>query len=366
MDTSVDQQTLRRITRTGLTAHDPDRASPGYTLYTPLHGPGTMHLIDPDGNDVHRWELPFRPGLYGYLLPNGNLFYLGKTDDESSPTRFPLWRWWKGGILLEVDWDGRIVWEHRDEDQHHDARRTPSGGAIYLAVEPVPDVVAANVRGGVAGSGGGGMWADVVVEVDAAGRRIWEWHAFEHLDIDTDIITFNDHRDEWTHGNTVVPLEDDRVLVSFRNISTVAVIDKKTGDFVWKLGYGLLSQQHDPSLLTGGNVLVFDNGATRRDIPLPFSRVIEISPETKQIVWEYRDRPFYNFFSAFISGAQRLPNGNTLITEGQSGRMFQVMSDGEVVWEYINPHFHTGHFGGPENTVFRSRHYLPEEIPALR
>ncbi len=273
---------------------------------------------------------------------------------------------WKGGILLEVDWHGKIVWEHYDKNHHHDARRTSSGGAIYLALEPVPDDLAVKVKGGIPGSGADGMWADAIIEVDASGRRIWEWHAFEHLDPETDIITSNDARDEWSHGNTVVPLEHDRVLVSFRNISTVGIIDKKTGDFTWKLGSNVLSQQHDPNELSNGNILIFDNGSYRPNVALPFSRVIEIDPKTQEIAWEYSDTPPYNFFSPYISGARRLPNGNTLITEGQFGRMFQVTKSGEVVWEYTNPYFDQRPTGGLVNSVFRATHYLLEEIPALR
>jgi outer membrane protein assembly factor BamB len=210
------------------------------------------------------------------------------------------------------------------------------------------------------------MWADVIVEVDAEGHRVWEWHAFEHLDFETDVITFNDLRVEWSHGNTVVPLADDRVMVSFRHISTVGIIDKKSGDFVWKLGYDVLAQQHDPSMLLNGNVLIFDNGAHRKNLTRPFSRVIEVDPKTNEVVWEYRDAPTYNFFSYYISGARRLPNGNTLITEGAFGRMFQVTPDGKVVWEYINPHFHPDPDGVLEYTVFRANHYQVHEIPALR
>ena len=103
---------------------------------------------------------------------------------------------------MEVDWDGNKIWEHRDQDHHHDARRTESDGAIYLTVERVPDALAAQVKGGNRVTGENGMWADVIVEVDASGEPIWEWHAAEHLDPERDIITFNDSRDEWSHGNT--------------------------------------------------------------------------------------------------------------------------------------------------------------------
>ena len=90
-----------------------------------------------------------------------------------------------------------------------------------------------------------------------------------------------------------------------------------------------------------------------------------MDPNTNAIVWEYIDNPAYNFFSSYISGARRLPNGNTLITEGQSGRMFQVTTEGEVVWEFINPQFHVDVEGQPVNRVFRATHYLKEDIPWL-
>ena len=329
-----------------------------------MHGSGQVYLIDLHGVEVHQWDLPHPPGLYGYLLPNGNLFYGGKVTDETWE-RFPAWKIFKGGVLLEVDWDSKVLWEHHDQDHHHDARRTPSGGAIYLTVEPIPSDVAAKVKGGVAGTDEHGMWADIIVEVDAAGNRVWEWRALQHLDFQQDVVTFNDLRDEWSHGNTVVPLPDDRVMVSFRNLSTVGIIDKKSGDWAWKLGYETLAQQQDPSMLPNGNVLIYDNGSHRQHNPMPSSRVIEVDPSTNEIVWEYRDTPNYNFFRPYISGARRLANGNTLITEGMFGRMFQVTPDGDVVWEYVNPRFHTSPRGEEVNQVFRATHLTAQEIPAL-
>ena len=352
------------MARTGLTASDDEKACPGYLLYSPMSGDGETLLLDTKGEVVHRWDLPYPPGLYGYLLPNGNLFYGGKIRDDTWE-RFPAWKRFKGGVMLEADWDGNIRWEHWDRDHHHDARRTPSGGAIYLTVEPVPDDLAGRVKGGVPGTDQEGMWADVVVEVDASGQRIWEWRALDHLDFETDQVTFNDLRDEWSHGNTVALLPDGNVMVSFRNISTVAIIEKASGRFLWKLGYDVLSQQHDPSLLPNGNVLIFDNGSHRRNLALPFSRVIEVDPSTNEIDWEYQDSPPYNFFSPYISGARRLPNGNTLITEGMFGRMFQVTPEGEVVWEYTNPHFYIDVEGMLVNRVFRASHYQANEIPRL-
>ena len=366
MTNTIDSQTRRRIARTGLTAHDPAQASPGYTLYAPLSGNGEVYLLDANGEVAHQWQMPYPPGLYGYLLPNGNLFYGGKVRDDGGWDLFEAMKRFKGGIMLEADWDGNILWKHRDPYHHHDARRTESGGCLYMTVERMDDAQAAKIRGGQPGTDAGGMYADVLVEVDADGNRIWEWHAAEHLDPDRHVITFNDLRDEWSHGNTVVPLPDNRVMFSFRNISTVGIIDKASGNIEWQIGDDTLAQQHDPSLLDNGNVLIYDNGSHSRHNPLPASRVIEIDPATNEIVWEYRDNPPFNFFSAYISGARRLPNGNTIITEGQPGRIFQVTPAGEVVWEYINPHFAANEQGYVVNSVFRSSHYLTEQIPQLR
>ena len=361
---AIDQQTRRRTSKTGLTALDRTRACPGYTLYAPMSGPGDVYLLNLDGEEVHHWSMPDPPGLYGYLLPNGNLFYGGKLKDDMWD-RFQSWKRFKGGVMMEVDWDGNVLWEHRDKDHHHDARRTSAGGAIYLTVELMAPEVAAKVKGGNPLTGENGMWADVIVEVDALGNRVWEWHSIDHLDFERDPITFNDSRDEWSHGNTVSEVSDNRVMFSFRNISTVGMIDKANGEIVWRLGGEALAQQHDPSELANGNILIYDNGSHSPHHPLPFSRVIEVNPATNQIVWEYFDTPAYNFFSPYISGARRLPNGNTLITEGMFGRMFQVAPNGDVVWEYINPHFYEDVENAVVNRVFRATHYLPEEISRI-
>jgi hypothetical protein len=102
--TTVDQQKTRRA-RTGLIAHDPALAQPGYTLFAPMYGDGTVYLVDMEGNVAHRWQMPHRPGLYGYLLDSGHLFYGGKIMEDLE--RFEAWPRFKGGAVLEADWQGR-------------------------------------------------------------------------------------------------------------------------------------------------------------------------------------------------------------------------------------------------------------------
>jgi Arylsulfotransferase (ASST) len=362
-DTTVDQQRVRR-TRTGLIASDPERAFPGFTLFTPMFGDGTAYLVDLRGEVQHTWRLPYPPGLHGYLLDNGHLFYGGKIHDGRP--RFDAWERFKSGAVLEADWNGKILWEVRHPDHHHDARKLANGNVILLCLGPLPDALRSRIKGGLPGTEADGtIYADYLVEMTTDGDVLWEWRSWEHPE--TEIITAQDRREEWTHGNTVAELPGGNLVVGFRNISTVVIIERSSGKIVWKLGSPPLAQQHDPRPLPSGNLTIFDNGTHRRDHPAPYSRVIEVDPRTGAIVWEYRDQSLFDFFSPYISGAQRLPNGNTLICEGCDGRIFEVTPDGLVVWEYVNPHFAMAE-GRPglNNWVFRAFRYSPDEIARAR
>jgi outer membrane protein assembly factor BamB len=232
----------------------------------------------------------------------------------------------------------------------------------------LPAAIARNIGGGQAGTEAAGViYADYLVEMTTGGQVVWEWRSWEHLDPAAHPITPQDRRAEWTHGNTVAETADGHIVVSFRNISTVVMIDRATGKIVWTLGAPPLAQQHDPRPLPSGNLLIFDNGTHRRDHPATFSRVLEVDPRTSGIVWEYRDPSLFEFFSPYISGAQRLANGNTLVCEGCHGRIFEVTPDREIVWEYVSPHFFQER-GAPglNNWVFRAFRYSLEEIESAR
>lgn len=150
------------------------------------------------------------------------------------------------------------------------------------------------------------------------------------------------------------------VLTSFLRQHKIAIIDKQTKEIKWIWGGdGKLGHQHDPNMLANGNILVFDNGTHRLYNMVNFSRVLEINPKNGEIVWEYKDETTLHFHSSFISGAQRLPNGNTLICEGGMGRFFEVTPDKEVVWEYIYPfrNEEMSEFMGLNNSIFRAYRY---------
>ena len=359
--TSVDQQKIRR-TRTGLIVHDPALAQPGYTLFTPMYGDGTVYLIDMAGEVVHRWQMPYRPGLYAHFLDNGHLFYGGKVMEDLD--RFEAWPRFKAGAALEVDWQGRVVWELRHPDHHHDARKLRNGNVLLLCLAPLSEAIARRVKGGLPGTEANGViYADYLLEMTTSGEIVWQWYSWEHMEPERYPMTAQDMRHEWTHGNTVAETADGNILVSFRNISTVVMIERASGNIVWQIGGPPLAQQHDPRPLPNGNILIFDNGTHRHDNPVTFSRVIEVDPRTSEIVWRYTDQSIFEFFSPYISGAQRLANGNTLICEGCHGRLFEVTHEGETVWEYVSPHFfqEPGRVG-LNNWVFRAFRYTEEEI----
>ena len=246
--------------------------------------------------------------------------------------------------MLEADWNGRVLWEVRHPDHHHDGIRLRNGNVPLLCLSSLPQDLVPKIRGGMPGTEHEGeMYADYLVEMTTDGRVVWEWRTWEHLDPETDRITaIQERREEWTHGNGIAELPNGNIVVSFRTISTVIIIERKTGQIIWKLGAPPLCGQHAPAPLPNGNLLLFDNGPHRLDHPLPFSRVIEIEPATKEIVWKYQEERVSDFFSPRISNAQRLPNGNTLICEGIFGRAFEVTTDGELVWEFVNPYFNEG------------------------
>ena len=361
---AVEQNKIKRA-GTGLRAVDHERAFPGFTLFAPMSGAGNVYLIDLDGKVTHTWQMPYAPGNYGYLTDRGTLFYNGKTGDDSG--RFISRQPWKGGAVLEADWNGRVLWEVRHPDHHHDGIRLRNGNVLLLCLARLPKNLVAKVRGGMSGTEHNGeMYADYLVEMTTEGGVIWEWRSWEHLDPETDCITaVQERREEWAHGNGLAELPNGDIVVSFRTISTVIIIVRETGKIIWKLGAPPLCGQHAPTPLPNGNLLIFDNGPHRLDHPMPFSRVIEVERSTMKIVWEYREKRESDFFSPRISNAQRLLNGNTLVCEGDFGRLFEITADGELVWEYVNPYF-----GRPPNAqnnrVFRAYRYSAEEIARAR
>jgi hypothetical protein len=142
------------------------------------------------------------------------------------------------------------------------------------------------------------------------------------------------------HANSLTILDRDiegvckkgDILICVRELDTIVILSQQSEKMIWEWGSGELDKPHHATLLDNGNILLFDNGLSRG-----FSRVIEVNPLSRKIEWEYKAQPPEMFFSATRGACQRLPNDNTLITESNNGRVFEVTKKGETVWEFYMP-----------------------------
>src|SRR5262249_57293378 len=118
----------------------------------------------------------------------GTLFDNGKSSEDSK--RFISGKPGKGGAALEVDWNGRVLWEVKQADHHHDGIRLRNGNVLLICLTQLPQDLVPKIKGGMSGTEHNGeMYADYLVEMTTDGKMVWEWRAWEHLDPETDCIT---------------------------------------------------------------------------------------------------------------------------------------------------------------------------------
>jgi hypothetical protein len=352
--------------------------SPGYTLIAPYNRvvnansqfKGKVYLLDLAGNPIHTWITDKQP-LYSQLRKNGNLLVVM----EAPKYNHPLPPGGNTGTIQELDWNSKVVWEYKNEMMHHDFVDLPNGNILLSLWEKTSPEIASQIKGGVAGTTlNGSIFSDNLVEINKKGEIVWSWHSSEHLDPNLDILGQDMPEFAWTYTNGLGytprnPIDGtEAFIVSMRSLNEVLIVRKNDGQIIWRSPQQMLNTQHDPSFLANGNILVFDNGFARQPNPFPSygSRVVEINPRTNKIVWQFDggngviDK--VRFFAPIVGGAERLPNGNTLITDGPKGHIFEVTKDKKVVWDFISPYTTemTGTF--PNNFLFKSRRYAEASI----
>ncbi|HMB73722.1 MAG TPA: aryl-sulfate sulfotransferase, partial [Gammaproteobacteria bacterium] len=360
---------------TGTTIFDSTRAWNGFTVLTLLSTQAVV-VIDMNGNVVKRWE-DFNNSAGGpaRILPGGVVVGARGARPRHQESLGLVQRSFSGETLWQLSEnvqitlpDGEVVHSLR---QHHDWQRADLPGGYYSPAANI-DPAGSNVLVLTHASRMDENVADVlleddrIIEVNAAGELLWEWTAGEHIDeFDFDAAArqsieaapgFSEARSslDWFHINSATYVgpnrwydagdtrfAPDNVIISSRQASIVAIV-ARDGSVVWQIGpdFGrtaelrairqIIGQHHahliPPGLPGAGNMLVFDNGGSSGyGAPSAIapnglgiyarssSRVLEIDPVSLELVWVYQAP---NFFSTNISGAQRLPNGNTLITEG--------------------------------------------------
>lgn len=353
---------------TGLTYHKPELSTKGYTLLTP-HGDQKTYLIDMGGRVVHFWQFNHIMPGYGRLLANGNLLMTGsdvnlpmppKDEPTKAPPPFEQHITRLGGYhttLVEMTWDGDIVWEYENRAQHHDFFRFANGNTMVPEWVELPEELHKSVKGGYRKPRERlpRLLGDDLVEVNQDQKEVRRIHTWQLLDPRDDPIDLQTRRWEWTHINGIDVNDTGDIVFSARNADRVAIIDSQSGQIRWK--YKETHGQHHPTWVGDGNIQIFDNGHS-------MSRIVEVNPDNDEVVWHYRGVPVHQFFSGHISGASRLASGNILACEGTSGRLFEVTQRHDVVWEWINPFMNNNKRGEPTVSIYRAHRYAPDH-PAL-
>lgn len=385
----------------------------GYTLAAPLSSTDTL-LVDLNGSIAHIWPSTDAPGLAAYLLPDGNL--LRTVDDGSLQAGgagggFDVIDW-NGQVLWQYRYstpdvlqhhdvavleNGNVLliaWERKTQAQAVAAGRDPATVGNVLRPDHLIEV---RQTGPV------------------TGEIVWEWHVWDHLvqDFDPGQANFGvvaDHPQlvdinfppggtgqgnmgDWMHTNAVAfhPVMD-QIVLSVHHFNELWIIDHSTtsaeaagpaGDLLYRWGnpraYGhgtpadqMLWGQHDVQWIAegspgAGHLLVFNNGGGRPGGP--YSSVDEIATPwdaltgsysrdagqpfgPSDLVWSYVAPDPHSFFAMNISGAERQPNGSTLITEGPVGYVFEVNEAGQMLWDWQNTVPQVGN-----KRIFKTRRY---------
>ena len=278
----------------------------GYTFRGNTNSKKPARLVSADERGTLEWTHGDRVGGSAWFfdvdpMPNGNLLV-------SSPRAGDT-------VVFELDPDTQErVWEARfDMTDTHDV--------AYLGDDRI---AIANMR---EWNDSAGVSNDRIVIYDrSTGAFTWEWYFKNHFPADTD----GGYSEDWSHVNDVDPIGDGRLLLSPRNFDQAIVVDIESKAIVERLGsdgkYDVLQEQHNPDWIVSDDgtpaILVADSEN---------NRVVEYAQDEGEWVrtWEVGSGSLN-----WPRDADRLPNGNTLITDTLNHRVMEVTPTGEVVWEY--------------------------------
>ncbi len=273
--------------------YKPGQVWPGTTLLTDNHDSHNPRIIEVNMRGEIVWEYVVPQELRQYTNPGFDAELLANDN-----VLFVLPR--KG--VYEINRDGRVIWSYLTSKISHDADRLPGGNTIFVfgALDRKEDAQ--------------------VAEVNQRGDIVWTWYARDWFDK----APYSDiSNDGWTHTNAVTRLPNGNTLISPRNFNLVVEVDPQ-GAVVRNIGEGIFVSQHDPEVLSNGNILVANQGRP----PAGYHRAVEIDPNTGEVVWQ---SPPFDKSALPVRDADRLPNGNTLITG--STRIAEVTLDGDIVWQ---------------------------------
>ena len=410
------------------------KAFVGYTLFAPKHNTVT-YLMDNEGRVVHQWKSDYEPGQSVYLKSDGHLLHCCFTHNRGFTSGGEGGRVeefdWDGKLVWEFEYSSDSYLSHHDiaplpngnilllvveKKSHAECVAAGFNPEMLRDGQLFPDSI-----------------IEVKPTYPKGGQIVWRWSVWDHLIQDADrakasfgnvaahpeLVDVNCNGRPvpafWNHMNSIAyNAALDQIVLSVRGCNEIWFLDHSTtiqeasghsggrhgkgGDLIYRWGNPAayrrgttrdkqLVQQHDAEWIPDGSsgvghLTIFNNGYDRG-----WSSIEEIVPPVDadghyvlapsqaygpdKPVWHYEAKNRTDFFSSEISGAQRLPNGNTLICAGVVGHLFEVTPAGETVWQYVNPMVRGGILAQGElpgkdmrghlwNAVFKAHRYAPD------
>ena len=290
-----------------VSVHQAERVFPGTTLLADMSDPAQPRLVEVDFAGTVLWQHRVPGGgrgdrsalLDAALLENGHILFT-----------------WTGHGIYEIDRAGRTVWKHEDKGASHDADRLANGHTLYnRAWQPKGEPVA--------------------VEVDGGGKTVWSWTGVEAFDHPPFAAV---ESEGWMHVNAVTRLASGNTLISIRNFNTLVEVDAG-GRVAWRFTFrghdrrtGLSTdgpivgaRNHEPEVLANGHILL----ALREP-----NRYVEFDRASGTETWSWT-HPEGGRVLDLNREANRLPNGNTLGSAGD--RLIEIAPDGAIVWQMHAP-----------------------------
>ncbi|MBL7575460.1 Thioredoxin [Peptoniphilus asaccharolyticus DSM 20463] len=375
------------ILPTGTTIYKKEKCCSGYNLVaTPNSG---VLLFDMNGNEIKHFKMNAMPAK---MLSNGNVIGTTKfrKSDYSSQD---------GESLIEVNQDGKVVWSYNkfrflekesiwSARAHGDYHRLENGNTLILGHDTIVNTEVSDKK----------LLDEVIYEVDLNGNVVWKFSFSNHFneigytEVQKNVIYRNPNiisnleLGDYLHissfglvGENKWYEQGDRrfnpenIIFASRQSNFIGIIDKKKRKIVWQIGpkedslfrklHGIIGPTHIqiiPKGLNGeGNILLFESGAESgygvpnlnsstgiNNYRRAYSRVLEFNPITYDIKWMISPRNLgystslngYKFYSPYGGSLQRLQNGNTLVSMGSAGTIYEITEDHEVVWRWVCPY----------------------------
>jgi len=291
--------------------------------------------MDMEGNILHEWSLSIKkvwPEGFDFKVEELNKHYWRRTYLFENGDILAIFN--EIGII-KIDKDSNLIWANKCR-AHHDLYINDDGTIYTLTQKPKILNRGPKLTGEI-----GDNFITILSCNGEIIRNVSLFKCFQNSNYSV-YLESNDFGDIF-HTNTIELIDSSikeataifkkgLFLVSIRSFHTIALVDLDNEKVTWALS-GMWKWQHQPTLLKNGNILIFDNRRTNN-----LSNVIEFNPITQEVVWAYKGDAQNRFYSRLSGSNQRLSNGNTLITESDGGRAFEVTSENEIVWEFNNPY----------------------------